>query len=190
MTLEPRQPSQPASIDATPTGGWPTPGPVTPTKSPAAPKRKGASTLVNVVLGVALVIAIGGVAFAVGRSTAPATASGPNGFPNGGLGNGQFPTGSGAPGLGGPGGFQGGGRTVTGTVDSVSDDTITITTENGQTLELSLGADTTYSTKSPGAASDVTAGETVEVQLDFGAAGGGATASGTPGTAESVTIVP
>jgi hypothetical protein len=71
----------------------------------------------------------------------------------------------------------------------VSADTITITTENGQTLELSLGADTTYSTKTPGAASDVSAGATVEVQLDFGAAGGGS-ASGASGTAESVTIVP
>ena len=105
-----------------------------------------------------------------------------------------FPTGSGAPGFGGAGGFPGGGRTITGTVAAIDADTLTITTESGQTMELTLGSDTTYSTKAPAASSDVTTGATVEIQLDFGAGGGalggGAAAAGPIGTASSVTVVP
>jgi hypothetical protein len=89
---------------------------------------------------------------------------------------------------------SGGGLTLSGTVQSITDDTLTLTTESGQTVELSLDADTSYSRKSDAAAADVTTGSTVEVRLDFGAGVGRPTASAdssTPlGTASSVTVVP
>jgi hypothetical protein len=80
-------------------------------------------------------------------------------------------------------------------VQSVTGDTLTITTANGQTLEFTLGADTTYSTKTPATAGDVKAGSKVEVQLQLGAGGFRPNASAAPsagpvGTAGSVTVVP
>ena len=52
--------------------------------------------------------------------------------------------------------------------DGASDDTLTLKTANGQTLEFSLGADTTYASKTPATAADVKAGSKVEVQLQAG----------------------
>ena len=184
MTFDPTRPNQPEPM-----------APATPQSSPTGPaKRKNSGALVNIALAVAVAVAIGGVAFAVGRSTAPASASGQSRFGNGFGNGGQFPTGSGAPNFGGQGGFGRGGRTITGTVESLSGQTLTIKTASGQTVELTLGSDTTYSTKAPAAASAVTTGATVDVQLDFGAGGGlgngGPTASGPLGTASSVTVVP
>jgi hypothetical protein len=76
----------------------------------------------------------------------------------------------------------------------MSDDTLTIETEAGQTVELSLDSDTTYHRKTDGAAADVVAGSNVEVQLDFAGGLGQPTASadtsGPVGTASSVTVVP
>ncbi len=88
----------------------------------------------------------------------------------------------------------GGGFNLSGTVQSVTGDTLTITTANGQTVEFTLGSATTYSAKTPATASDVKAGSKVEVQLEFGD-GGRPTASaaaspGPVGTASSVTVVP
>ena len=57
------------------------------------------------------------------------------------------------------------GLTIRGTVESVDGDTVTIKTANGQTIEVTTGADTTYNTQAPGSASDVTDGTTVQVQL-------------------------
>ena len=69
--------------------------PYAPPPAPAAPKG---SRLVNGLLVVAGVIAIGGLAFAVGRMTAPAAAATTAGTDQGlGFGNGRFPTASGAP---------------------------------------------------------------------------------------------
>jgi hypothetical protein len=188
-------PMRPAQSEPT------TPAPIappTPQSSPTRPaRRKNSGALVNIALAVAVAVAIGGVAFAVGRSTAPASASGQPRFGNGlgsGFGNGQFPTGSGAPDFGGQGGFGRGGRTITGTVESVTAETLTIKTAAGQTVELALGPDTTYSTKAAATAADVTTGTTVEVQMVFGAGGGqgnsAPAASGPIGTAGGVTVVP
>jgi hypothetical protein len=170
-----------------------------PAPLPVAKSKSSSGRLVNVILAVAVAVAIGGVAFAVGRTTAPASAAttGRNGFGNGGFPNGSFtPDASGAPGFGGGGrGFGGGGLTLRGTVQSVSGDTVTIKTANGQTIEVSTGADTTYNTQAPGSASDVTDGKTVQVQLS-GVNGGGfrpgasAAPSGPIGTAGSITVIP
>ena len=118
-------------------------GPVM-TPGPAASSRKSGSggRLLNIVLVVAAAVAIGGVAFAVGRNTAPVSASTGTGRGNGTFG-GAFPGrsftpgASGAPGFGrgGFGGALGGaGLTIQGTVESVDGDTMTIKTANGATI--------------------------------------------------------
>jgi len=162
------------------------------------PRRKSSGAWLNVVLVLAVVVAVGGVAFAIGRSTAPVAAAAARG--NGFFGNGNFARGSFAPGQSGaPGGLLGGGLrgdggfNLSGTVQSVTGDTLTITMANGQTLELALGAGTTYHTQAPATAADVKAGSKVQVQLEFGAGGrpnASAAPSGPIGTASSVTVVP
>ena len=70
---------------------------------------------------------------------------------------------------------------------------MTIKTANGQTITVSTGASTTYHTQTDASASDVTAGKTVQVQLDGGLTGR-PNASAAPdapvGTAGSVTVIP
>jgi hypothetical protein len=194
--------STPAMLPATP--AQPTLEPVRPTIS--APRRSSSGRWLNLLLGVAAAVAIGGIAFAVGRSTAPVATGGfGQGFRNG-AGNfagGSFdPNASFAPGRGGfGGGFGAAGVTVAGTVQSVTGDTLTITTDNGRTVQVSLGADTQYHQQAAGTASDVTTGSKVSVQLDLagrgqanggqGATGGGnGTATGPTGTASDVTVIP
>ena len=71
---------------------------------PPAPRRS--TTLVNVALGLAVAVAIGGAAFAVGRATAPVATRGALGNQ---LPGGFQPNGSQAPGaFGGLGGAGGG----------------------------------------------------------------------------------
>jgi len=152
----------------------PSPAPV------AVPKKKGGN-LTNILLVVAAAIAIGGIAFAVGRTTAPTVAAG--GFRGG---NGQFqggqgftPNGSFAPGQGG--GF-GGDRalTVSGTVKSIDGTTMTITTANGNETTIDISG-TTYHSQAAATAADVEPGVTVAVQVT-GLSGfrGGPDASGAP----------
>jgi hypothetical protein len=196
-------PVPPASPSSAPMEGASfSPQPVMPSAPAIRPSvRRSSGLLLNVILVVAAVVAVGGIAFAIGRTTAPAAAASTRG--NGAFGNGNFargsfnPTASGAPGFGngGPGGAFRGGFNLTGTVKSVTPDTLTITTANGQTLEFSLGSGTTYSTKTPATSADVKAGSTVEVQLQPGANGFRPNASAAPsagplGTASSVTVVP
>ncbi len=195
-----------------------------PVPGPPTKPRSSSGRWLNLLLGVAVAVAIGGVAFAVGRSTAPAQAAtfqrgtGPgNGnfvFPGGSFDPNAIPSG-GANG-GANGGFAGrlglggGGVTIDGTVDSVSADSITITTASGQQVTLSLSGDTTYHTQTPASASDVTAGSKVAVQVDIaggfrgngnngngnggnGGSGNGGTGNGAPafsGTVSSVTVIP
>ena len=128
------------------------------------PSARGSSgRWLNVLLGVAVAVAIGGVAFAVGRSTAPAQAAT---FQRGaGFRQRQLRVPrraastrtrrrNGATGRGGAGrfGLGGGGVTINGTVDSVSADSITITTASGQQVTLSLSGDTAYHTQTPATA--------------------------------------
>jgi hypothetical protein len=180
----------------------------------ARPSR--ASGLVNVLLGVAVVVAVGGVAFAAGRATAPAAAASNGGlgggrFGNGGTGNGGFggPNASGAPGFGGGGfgGLGGGGLSVEGTVEAVSSDSITLRLANGQTVTIPVNAQTTWHQQEASTPSAVVSGSTVIVQLQggrgaFGGGGGngatggngGPAASGQPGrtlpAATSITLAP
>jgi hypothetical protein len=164
--------------------------------------------LINLLLGTALVVAIGGVAFAVGRATAPVTtaAAGRTGANTGqgDQGGGFFrPNASGAPGRGGFGGGAGfgGAVSVKGTVEAIDGSSITIKTPSGTTVTLGLNGDTSYHKQAAATAADVTTGSTVIVQLEgrgFGngrpSASGAPEASGAPatgfGTAGSVTVVP
>ncbi len=181
------------------------PGPLPPTLTAVAPnpaeKPKGSGARVlNVVLGVALVVAIGGLAFAVGRMTAPGSANAAGPF-----GNGQVPnfSGNGNGGGQGQGGFVGaGGLNLTGNVTAVSPDSITIDV-GGRSVTIPLDASTTYQKASTASQSDVTVGSSVTVALDGrlgfrgpnaspGASGGssGGTTNGQPnlGPAKTVTV--
>ena len=195
---DPFQPAAPASPTPAP---FDRPTPLDPVEPPVV-RAKGGAMLVNVVLGLALVVAVGGVAFAAGRVTAPATAAGARTGP----GQGGFvpgaggPTASGAPG----GGFAGaGGTSLQGTVTAVTADSITLQLTSGQSITIPTDAQTTWHQRESATAADVTNGSTVIVQLQggFGGAGqggpgqgGGATASGGPnrnlGPAATVTLVP
>lgn len=203
MTFEPTRPTSadPITPAAAPpaTPVQPEPAMASAPTASASPRHSGSGRWLNVVLGVAVAVAIGGVAFAVGRGTAPASATTGNG--RGGLvTNGSaFPTGSFTPGGNGGQVFRGGfvgAPAINGTVESVDGDKITIKTADGQTITLTTDSDTTYHTQAPASAADVTPGSTVKVQLDLdgNAVAGGPRASGAPGaalgTAGSVTVVP
>jgi len=182
-----RPPSQPAFQAAF---APPEPEPVRATtvasSSGAAPKGAsgGSSRILNLALGLAVVVAVGGVAFAVGRATAPATTgtaaivgqSGTgtrgNGFPNGSFNPDGSPRPGGFTGRGGFGGL-GGGLVIEGTVDSVAPDSVTIKTADGNTITVGLDSSTTYHSAVPATAADVTAGKTVKLQVTGGFRPGG-----------------
>jgi hypothetical protein len=210
----------------------PEPGPPAgpqPAAGPGSARRgssgsSGSSRILNIALGAAILVAVAGVAFAIGRGTAPASGTAGSGtaivpgqggvfVPGGNGGNlpgasfdlngnpGGFPGDGGQGGVRGDRGGFGGGLTITGTVDSVSAESITIKLESGQTVTVGLDGSTTYHQQADAAASDVTAGTTVQVQLAGGfrpgqngngnGNGNGNTGSSTTlGTAGSVTIVP
>ncbi len=178
-----------------PVAGAPTPPagsrvvPVQPVMVAAAKKRGP----LDYILAIALVVAVGGVAFAVGRTTAPAQASVPGG---GFVPTGSFNPGAGGPGggFGGGGGGFGGGLTIEGTVKSVDGSTLVIQTANGQEVTVTLDAGTAYHEATAADANAVAAGDEVTVRAAGGGPlgpGGGANprASGTPSfTATDVTV--
>lgn len=152
----------------------------------ATAPRRGNARLLNLALGGALVLAIGGVAFAAGRMTAPAASA--IGFP-GGQGfnpNGVRPGASGA-----PGGFGGAGATIEGTVESITDTTLTLKTADGQTIQVALSGTTTYHAQTDASSSDVAPGGKVMVRVGFrGAAGTGSAAGAGNLSANDVIVVP
>jgi len=164
--------------------------------APVLPARRASSPrILNVALVGALGLAVAGVGFAAGRVTAPApTTAGV--FPGG--NGGQFPIPSGGVfpggnrpngGNGGPGGlFAGGGVTLEGTVESISDTTLTLKTTGGQTIQIALDGTTAYHAQSDATVQDVTTGAKVLVRLDL--AGQGGTGTGTGSSANDVTVVP
>jgi len=160
--------------------------------------RSRSSRILNLALAAAVVVAIGGVAFAVGRGTAPASAPTNFGAGGPGSGNGPFPNASGVP-NGGFGAGGAGGLSIEGTVIAVDADSVTIETATGQTIELSIDAGTEYHQQEAADASDVTTGSTVIVQTDgFAGRGPGGPGSSAPpssgtgldATATEITVVP
>ena len=161
--------------------------PVQPVATPGKPKSGSSGRWLNVLLGVALVFAIGGVAFAIGRTTAPAAAAtgGRGNFNGGFVGGGNGPTGSFVPGANGGGFFGGrggGGLAISGTVKSVDGDKLTITTDNGQEVTLTTGDSTTYHTQAAASASDVNSGDKVSVKVSVAGRANGGTGNGNGGT--------
>jgi hypothetical protein len=189
-----------ATNPVSPIGPVASPPPVGPV--PTAPvvttSRRSSGRWLNALLIFAAAVAIGGVAFAAGRTTASASTTGAGTGRNFGAGAGGFPNASGRPGFvnGGPNG-QGfgrfGGLTLDGTVQSIDGNTLTLKTANGDTIEVTLGSDTTYATQTPATASDVTTGSKVQVRLDptgINRQGQGGSTTAPLGTAGSVTVVP
>jgi hypothetical protein len=170
---------------------------------PTTAVRRGRSPVDLLLIGAA-VLAIGGVAFAVGRMTAPATAAT---FPGGGqfvpgrlagpdasLAPGETPAAGGpqvgGPGLGGPGGLIRGGMSLTGTVTSVGSDSVTMTLESGEEVTVALDDATEYRTASEATVDALSVGSTVDIAVGLdGLAPGGAGDTPTL-TADDVTVVP
>ncbi|HYL41376.1 MAG TPA: hypothetical protein VET90_08715 [Candidatus Binatus sp.] len=220
VTPEPESPAtEPAGLEpsAEPPAGQPAWGP-TPTQAVAAgpvvagTSRRPGTGWVNLVLALAIAVAIGGIGFAAGRMTAPVSAAGAGNrtfgggqFPNGQAPNGQGPNGQapngqapgaaqggdGFPGFGDDGGlrslFGAGGTSIQGTVRSINGNILTLALANGRTFQIALSGTTTYHAETSAAASDVQTGGTVIVRLQLTRGQGTGTASP---TATDVTIVP
>jgi len=185
-------PLTPRPTDSTPPPAptWqpPAPAPVpaaAPLILPTVKPKASSSRLGTYLLGLAVLVAAAGVAFAAGRVTAPAAAAGRTGA------NGNFPRGSFGAGLGAgasfaPGGVTalgGGGVSLTGTVTAIDGSTMTLQLASGQTVTIDLPSTTTYHTATTASSSAVTSGSSVVVEVTgFGGRGfiGGARASGAP----------
>lgn len=124
---------------------------------------------VSLLLALAGAVAIAGVAFAVGRTTAGTVATtstgaqtgtvpGANGAAPGGIADGQGDDAN---------RFRiGGTQTVSGTVVGLSNGTLTLQLADGQTVQLTVGSSTTYHAQAAASASDVTTGSTVIVSVN------------------------
>ena len=189
-TPTPPTPAVPAADPTTPAPDpTPTPAaaPVRSAPTPSPHPRVGAP-LLNIVLVIAGAFAIAGIAFAIGRGTAPSAldqlrvegpgGQGGQGFP--GQGGGRVPL------LG-----TGGGIAVEGTVESIDGDSMTIKTTDGQSIELSLDGETSYHTASDASASAVTNGSKVVVRVQPGRGQQGpGSGGGFDLGADDVTVVP
>ncbi len=152
----------------------------TPPPPVIAPAKKADRTF-TILLAVGLLIAVGGVTFAVGRITAPAAAAttrGNGGFGTGGFGTGGTGAAGASPGTGFARGGFGGGVLVTGTVDSISGTTMTLKEANGGTVTVNLAGTTTYHAQAAATVADVTAGKQVQVEVQVAGGFGG---QGVPG---------
>jgi hypothetical protein len=166
-----------------------------PLVTPAATRRRlGGFSAVSLLLALAGVVAIAGVAFAVGRTTAGNTGTSLPAGAGSDIGDG---TGT-VPNFGVPGGRDDGGtdddanrvtqsRSIRGTVTSVSGDALTVRLADGQTVRVTLGGSTTYHSQASASQDDVATGTGVIVSV----AGLGPPGTGTSSelTATDVTIV-
>jgi hypothetical protein len=187
------QPLPPAEQIAT--DGGPAPETtILPRSHPARPARRSSS--VTALLLISAMVALGGVAFAVGRVTSTGqsgTGQTTNNVANG-LGGqngapGFGPNASGAPNFdlaGRDGGFTGT-ATVTGTVVSVTSSSITVQLADGQTVTVATGSSTTYHAQTAATSNDVTAGASVTIKTSTGPTAGSAAASASPSTTSTRT---
>ncbi|HET9666626.1 MAG TPA: DUF5666 domain-containing protein [Desertimonas sp.] len=145
--------------------------------NPVAIPTRRSNRLLDIALAMAAVLAIGAVAFAAGRITAPASAVPP--FARGGLAPGGAivaPDGSFDPNGPMPGGVaSNGGLAIDGTVTAVDADSITLKLVGGQEMTFKLDDATTYHEAADASASDVAVGDDVSVKVTGGrvAAGSG-----------------
>ena len=134
--------------------------------------RRSSNRLLDAALVVAAALAIGGVAFGIGRATAPAAAftGGPVQFPGGKV---VTPDGSFDPNAGPRVGFTGG-PTIDGTVTAIEADKITVKLADGTEMTFTLDSTTAYHEATAASASDVSVGDAVSVKVK----GGGRVAAG------------
>lgn len=171
MTYDPQLPTAPAA----------------PAVAVAVKPRAKSGGILNLLLIGAAIVAIGGVAFAIGRSTAPAgtvQGLGANG------GGGFQPGASGAPFAGGGrgGDLLGGGISVSGTVKAVDADSLTLTLDSGTEMTFTLDSTTTYREAIDAAADAVAVGDQVSVGVTGGGRGLGADGQATALTARDITV--
>jgi hypothetical protein len=176
MTYDPQLPTAPAAPAAA--------------VAVAGKPRAKSGGILNLLLIGAAIIAIGGVAFAVGRSTAPVSTVQGLGANGGGF---QRPGASGAPGGGGGGGGAGGGGlggaiSVAGTVTAVDGGSLTLTLDNGNDVTFTLDGATAYHESTDAAADAVAVGDQVSVGVVGGGRGLGADGQATVPTASDVTV--
>jgi hypothetical protein len=162
-----------------------------PDRSPLAPVlRAGVSTSKrggsagNVLLVVALVVAVGGIAFAGGRLTAPASTS-RTGFGNAAQAGGYPGAGQGGAGAGlgaGGGALAGGALTLRGTVSQIGPNSITLTLESGSSIQMPTTSSTTYHAQAAATAGEVVVGSRVAVEVTGFRGGRSPNASGAPNT--------
>ena len=155
------------AIDPTPTVPS-APLPSAPPNPVVRPTRR-TSRVLDIALALAAVLAIGGVAFAAGRITAPAGA-GPafaRGFAPGGTV--VTPDGSFDPSGPRPSGLAlNGGLAIDGEVTAVDPDSITLKLADGQEMTFTLDDTTTYHEASDASSSDVVVGDDVSVKVAGG----------------------
>ena len=137
--------------------------------NPVVTPARRSSRALDIALALAAVLAIGGVAFAAGRITAPAGAgpafmrgTGPGGTV-------MTPDGSFDPNGPRPGGLAlDGGLAIDGTVTAVDADNITIKLRDGQEMTFKLDDETAYHEASDASSSDVAVGDDVSVRVSGG----------------------
>jgi len=158
--------------------------------APVVRARKRSSRILDVALLAAALLAIGGVAFGVGRATAPAVAAA-NGTGTFRGANGFRPDGSfdpnAAPGRGGAFAL-GGGLSIDGTVTAISPDSLTLKLASGQEVTFALDSSTAYHQAMAASASDVAVGANVSVKVKGDGGGptfGGPSASQAPGASSA-----
>ena len=149
---------------------------ITPDQEPVRAKVRpaGQDRLTLGLLLVAALIAVGGIGFALGHVTAPATVAGaaPNAS---GRGGGAFRSlapgetfnpgalGGGRAGAGGLGSVAGG---VTGTVQSITPTSMTVLLSSGQSVTIDLTGSTTFHGETSASSGQVQVGTSVSVQID------------------------
>jgi hypothetical protein len=170
MTME-QPPAGPVPMTAPPTPGQTTPAqttltPTSPVPAAVVRPRRSSNRLLDAALVVAAALAIGGVAFGIGRATAPAAAFTGGGidFPGGRV---LTPNGSFDPNGGPRVGFSGG-LTIDGTVTAIDGDKLTVTLADGTEMIFTLDSATAYHQATDASASDVTVGDDVSVKVKGG----------------------
>ncbi|HEX7430841.1 MAG TPA: hypothetical protein VF293_01505 [Candidatus Limnocylindrales bacterium] len=145
-----------------------------PAKTPIKPKKQDRTTIA--LLLIAALVAVGGIGFALGHLTAPATTAAA--VPTGGRGGfggraipslapGQtFDTSQFGGGRGGLGAVTGG---VSGTVQAVSGSQITVQLANGTIETIDISGTTTYHSEAAANSTDIKVGTSVTVQIDTAA---------------------
>ena len=146
----------------------------------AGPRRSGATTAL---LLIGALVAVGGIGFATGRATSTGqtgtgsnTALNANGIPGFGPG-GSFDPANFAGGQGADRAL--GAQSISGTVISVTADSVKVQLASGETMTIATTSTTTYHGQTSASSADVATGDTVTVKTTGGAGQGAAASAAT-----------